>query len=573
MPMTFNLRVFLWAALIAALFMNFEMWQHDYPPAASPASAPAATAAPLDRSVPTAAAPAAPAAAPAASATAPLPGTLAAAVPTSGMVEANPEAALAAGSVRVVTDVLDLEVSLAGGELRRADLTQYARVKGQAEPVRLLNRDGPQSLYVLQTGLAGAQGAAAPTHLAEFSSSARELRLADGADELRVPLSWTDGLGVTVTKTFVFRRGSYQIGLEYAIANASATPWVFQPYAQLLRHNTPVERSMFDVESYSFKGPAYYDGTKYQKLAIDDEDSVLDREISGGWVAALQHHFVAAVVPPAGEGWHYRLKIQGNEFLLAANAASRSVAAGAEAALEQTLFVGPKLQSQLDLAGPRLDLVADYGVLTTLARPLFWLLEKIQALVGNWGFTIIIVTFLLKLLFYPLSEASGKSMARMKTLAPRMKNLQELYQGDREKLGRATMELYQKEKINPLAGCLPMLIQIPVFLAFYWVLLESVEMRQAPFLGWLNDLSSKDPYYILPAIMAGAMFVQFKLNPQMGDPVQQKIMMIMPLAMSVTFAFFPSGLVLYWVTNTVLSILQQWNINRRIAAKEAKARH
>ncbi|MFO1410288.1 MAG: membrane protein insertase YidC [Steroidobacteraceae bacterium] len=487
--------------------------------------------------------------------------------------EATPDAALAgAPLVHVVTDVLDLDVSLAGGELRRADLTQYARVKGQPEPVRLLNRDGAESLYVLQSGLAGAAGAAAPTHVATFSSSARELRLADGAQELRVPLTWTDGAGVTVTKTYVFHRGSYQVGLEYAITNASAQPWVYQPYAQLLRNNPPVERSMFNVDSYSFKGPAYYDGTKYQKLKIDDKDTALDRDVSNGWLAALQHHFVAAIVPPAGEAWRFRLKSQGNQFLLAASAASRSVAPGASAKITETLFVGPKLQRQLKDASPELFRVADYGMLTTLAQPLFWLLDWVHRVVGNWGFTIIIVTFLLKLLFYPLSEASGKSMAKMKTLAPRMKNLQELYKDDREKLGRATMEMYQKEKVNPLAGCLPMLIQIPVFLAFYWVLLESVEMRQAPFLGWLNDLSSKDPYYILPAIMAGAMFVQFKLNPQMGDPVQQKIMMIMPLAMSVTFAFFPSGLVLYWVTNTVLSILQQWNINRRIAAQAAKAR-
>jgi YidC/Oxa1 family membrane protein insertase len=571
MPMTFNLRIFLWALLIAALFMNFEMWQRDYPAASPPSPAAGAASAPLDSRAPTATAPAA--SAPTGPAAAPQAATATAAEAVSSAPQSQSDSALATAAViHVSTDVLDVDISLVGGELRRADLTQYALVKGQPQPVRLLNRDSPETLFVLQSGLAGAADAAAPTHLAQFSAGARELRLADGVKELRVPLTWTDGRGVTVTKTFVFHRGSYQIGLEYAISNGSSAPWVYQPYTQLLRYNVPVKRSMFNVDSYSFKGPAYYDGSKYQKLKLGDKDTSLDREITGGWLAALQHHFVAAVVPTAGEAWRYRLRQQGNEFLLGASAASRSVAAGGSAVVHETLFIGPKLQSQLDLAGPRLDLVADYGVLTTLARPLFWVLEKVHKLVGNWGFTIIIVTFLLKLAFYPLSEASGKSMARMKTLAPRLKNLQELYKDDREKLGRATMELYQKEKVNPLAGCLPMVIQIPVFLAFYWVLLESVEMRQAPFLGWLNDLSSKDPYYILPAIMAGAMFVQFKLNPQMGDPVQQKIMMIMPLAMSVTFAFFPSGLVLYWVTNTILSILQQWNINRRIALQAAKAR-
>jgi YidC/Oxa1 family membrane protein insertase len=559
MPTTFNLRIFLWALLLVALFMNYEMWQRDYPPPPAVPPAAATTAAPLDSSAPSAGA--APIAA------TPVAEAEAAATPAGAEV-----AVATAPVVHVVTDVLDLDVSLAGGELRRADLRQYALVKGKSEPVRLLNRDGAESLYVLQGGLAGSAGTAAPTHQALFSAAASELRLADGADELRLPLTWTDGQGVTVTKTYVFRRGSYAIRLEYAIANASASPWVYAPYSQLLRYNSPVERSMFNVDSYAFKGPAYYDATKYQKLKIADKDTALDRDISGGWVAALQHHFVAAIVPPTGESWRYKLKVQGNEFLLAATGASRSVAPGASATLTESLFVGPKLQSQLQLAGPRLDLVADYGMLTVLARPLFWLLDRVHKLVGNWGFTIIFVTFLLKLLFYPLSEASGKSMARMKTLGPRLKNLQELYKDDREKLGRATMEMYRKEKVNPLAGCLPMLVQIPVFLAFYWVLLESVEMRQAPFLGWLNDLSARDPFYILPALMAGAMFVQFKLNPQMGDPVQQKIMMIMPLAMSVTFAFFPSGLVLYWVTNTILSILQQWNINRRIATQAAKAR-
>jgi YidC/Oxa1 family membrane protein insertase len=564
MPTTFNPRVFLWALLLAALFMNYVTWVRDYPSPAAQAPAAMTPAVSLDGAAPEAITPPADqlpqeAASSAAAAAAE-------SIPATGNVVTD------APVVHALTDVLDMDISLIGGELRRADLLRYAIKKGQAERVRLLNRDSANSLYVLQSGLAGSTGSAAPTHQALFSSPVHELKLADGAKELRLPLTWSDGRGITVTKTYVFRRGSYEIDLDYAITNASGEAWVYAPYTQLLRHNTPVERSMFNTDTYAFKGPAYFDGSKYQKLKIADKDTELNREISGGWVAALQHHFVSAIVPPAGETWDYTLKVQGNEYLLAVQGASRSVASGADASLKEVLFVGPKLQSQLEAAGPKLELVADYGMLTTLARPLFWVLDNVHKLVGNWGLTIIIVTFLLKLLFYPLSEASGKSMARMKTLGPRLKNLQELYKGDREKLGRATMEMYRKEKVNPLAGCLPMLIQIPVFLAFYWVLLESVEMRQAPFFGWLNDLSARDPYYILPAIMAGAMFVQFKLNPQMGDPMQQKIMMIMPLVMSVTFAFFPSGLVLYWVTNTLLSILQQWNINRRIEAQAAKAR-
>jgi YidC/Oxa1 family membrane protein insertase len=286
----------------------------------------------------------------------------------------------------------------------------------------------------------------------------------------------------------------------------------------------------------------------------------------------MQHHFVAAFVPPPGAPWHYQITTSGNTYLLAATAAPQQLAPGASATLHQTLFVGPKLQALLEQASPRLYLVTDYGKLSFLARPLFWLLDKVHGLFGNWGWTIMVATLLLKLLFYPLSEASMRSMARMKALQPRIKALQEAYKDQRDKLGKATMELYQREKVNPVAGCLPMLIQFPVFIAFYWVLLESVEMRQAPFVGWISDLSARDPFFILPVLMAGANYINFKLNPQMGDPTQQKMFMIMQIAMPVMFAFMPSGLVLYWTTNTVLSILQQWNINRRLAL-QAKARN
>ena len=286
----------------------------------------------------------------------------------------------------------------------------------------------------------------------------------------------------------------------------------------------------------------------------------------------MQHHFVTAVVPAAGQAYRYNLQTQGDQYLLSTAGPATTVAPQSGATLKETLFVGPKLQTQLEKTGPRLDLVADYGMLTLLAKPLFWLLEKVHSFVGNWGWAIVIVTFLLKLAFYPLSESSGKSMAKMRVLGPRIKNLQETYKDDREKLGRAMMDLYKREKVNPVAGCLPILIQMPVFFAFYWVLLESVEMRQAPFLAWIQDLSSKDPFFVLPIIMAGAMFVQTKLNPAPPDPIQAKVMTILPLVMSVTFAFFPAGLVLYWVTNTVLSIAQQWNINRRIEAEAKKAR-
>ncbi len=560
MPKTLNARLFLWLLLAVALLLNYERWMRDYP-SAPPVASTANGGATLDDSAPVAGA-----AAPAAS----TPSVAAAPAVAAPVAETL---AAAAGKLHVITDVLDMEISLAGGELRRADLLVYPLVKNRPEPLRLLNRDADDSEFVLQSGLAGAVGATAPTHQALFASTASDWRLGDGQQELKVPLTWTDGQGVTVMKTYTFRRGSYQIDVDYSIQNASSAPWNYASYAQLLRYNQPVATSYFRPETYSFKGPAYFAGTRSQQLKIDNSDTQLDQSVRGGWIAGMQHHFVAAVVPNAEGDYRYLLRKQGHQYLISATGSTQQVAPGASATQRETFFVGPKLQAQLEKAGPDLFRVADYGKLTIVAQPLFWVMDHVHALVRNWGFTIVIVTFLLKLLFYPLSEASGRSMAKMKMLAPRIKNLQETYKDERDKLGKAMMELYQREKVNPVAGCLPMVIQIPVFLAFYWVLLESVEMRQAPFIGWINDLSSRDPLFILPAIMAAAMFIQYKLNPQVGtDPMQQKVFMILPLVMSVTFAFFPAGLVLYWVTNTVLSILQQWNINRRLEAA-TKARN
>jgi len=568
--MTANLRVFLWVLFGMLVFLNYQTWMHDYPAGSNVTTShgDGSAAAALDSTTPTASTADASAHANATPAPAANPAAAASTQSLTDSATANPSA----GGVHVRTDVLDVQVSLAGGELERVDLPAYPAAKNTPDvPVRLLNRDSADSLYVLQSGLAGANGEAAPTHQASFTADVRDLTLAPGQAELRLPLHWTDGHGVTVTKTLIFHRGDYQIGLEYEIHNGSSMPWSFAPYEQILRYNVPIERSYFRVDSYAFKGPAISDGKKFQKLDIT-KGATLNQSVSAGWIAALQQHFVTAVVPPGNAPYQYTLKTQGNEFLLSATGPTITVPPGADATAQAKLWVGPKLQKELDLVGPKLSLVTDYGTLSVVSRPLFWLLDRVQRLVSNWGFTIIIVTLLLKLLFYPLSEASGRSMAKMKALSPRLTALRETYKGDREKLNRAMMELYQREKVNPLAGCLPMLIQIPVFLAFYWVLRDSVEIRQAPFIFWLNDLSSRDPFFVLPAIMAAAMFIQYKLNPQVGDPVQQKVFMFMPLAMSVTFAFFPAGLVLYWVTNTVLSILQQWNINRRIEAAVSRSK-
>jgi YidC/Oxa1 family membrane protein insertase len=579
-----NIRVMLWAALAAILFLNYEAWMQDYPASAATGSSAAGTsstaaggnttASRLGDSVPQAAPPAA---APAAVRQEPAAAPLGGAPPMPAPVDAESRNAgaeqPAAPPVHVITDVLDVAVGLKGGELERADLLQYPLHKDTPNiPVRLLNHDGDDA-YLLQTGLTGAAGEAAPTHLATWTSPESSYALAPGAEDIRVPLNWTDGHGLTVVKTFTFKRGSYAVDLTYDLQNDGGAARSVAAYSQFLRHWVHPSRSYFDVETYSFKGPAVFDGTKARDLKVENEaDSKFSETVTNGWIASLQHHFVSAIVPETGQPTTIKLQVQGQQYLLSATGPMIAIPAGAKVRIQEKLFIGPKLQAQLAAAGPRLDLTADYGLLTVLAHPLFVTLKWIHGLVGNWGWAIIIVTALIKLLFYPLSQASGRSMAKMRAIAPRMKQIQESYKDDREKLGRAMMELYKKEKINPLAGCLPMVVQIPFFISFYWVLLESVEMRQAPFMLWVNDLSSRDPFFVLPLFMGAAMFAQFKLNPAPPDPMQAKIMQFMPLVMTGMMAWFPSGLVLYWLTNTVLSIVQQWRVNQVVQAEASKQR-
>ena len=579
-----NIRLMLWGVLAAILYLNYTTWLHDYEPqvaptaqtsvststggtgpaASAPANSLADSAPPSPDSVPVPAAPTAgagavPAAPPAASQAAP-------------SVSSDSEAP--SMPLHVSTDVLEIGINLKGGELNQADLKEYPLRKDTPNiPVRLLSYEPPPTLYLLQSGLIGAGGEAAPTHSTVWKSEQKNFVLAPGANELRVPLTWTDGAGLTVTKTFVFKRGEYAIGLDYAVKNDSATPRKLASYAMIVRHWEHASRSYFDVETYSFKGPAVYDGTRSKDLNVESEgDAKYAAVITNGWLASLQHQFVTAVVPPANQPYQYQLQVRNNEYLIRATGPFVEVPAGATGQFHEELFVGPKLQSQLAAMGRNLERTVDFGILTVLAQPLFSGLNWVHKLTGNWGWSIILVTLLIKLLFYPLQQASGRSMAKMRAVGPRMKQIQESFKDDREKLGRAMMDLYKKEKINPLAGCLPTIVQIPVFISFYRVLLESVEMRQAPFLLWINDLSSRDPFFVLPLLMGGAMFAQFKLNPAPPDPMQAKIMQFMPLVMTGMMAFFPSGLTLYWLTNTVLSIAQQWRVNKVVEAEAAKQR-
>ncbi len=598
-----NIRLLLWATLAALLYLNYEAWMHDYPavPAEISSTLPEGVkpAPALGDSVPQAATGASPGAAPTGAATAGGPGvpgetTPAGAEQSFGPPPTVPTATSAAGAqpadvpaaatpatlssaaptmLHVVTDVYDMSINLKGGEIDRADLIEYPLRKDTPHtPVRLESREPPNTLYLLQSGLAGSAGESAPTHLAMWQSAQTSYTLAPGADELRVPLTWSEQ-GLNVTKTFVFKRGGYAIALEYDVRNDGTSDRKLASYTQILRHWEHASRSYFDVETYSFKGPAIYDGSKYKDLSVEnDTDSKYSSAVTNGWLATLQHQFVTAIVPPAGKAYQYQLQVRNHEYLLSATGPTVDVPPGATQTFHEVLFIGPKLQSQLAAVGTSLERTVDFGILTVLAEPLFDGLNLVHKLIGNWGWSIIIVTALIKLLFYPLSQASGRSMAKMRSVGPRMKQIQDSFKDDREKLGRAMMELYKKEKINPLAGCLPMLVQVPVFISFYRVLLESVEMRQAPFLLWINDLSSRDPFFVLPLLMGGSMFAQFKLNPPPPDPTQAKVMQFMPVVMTGMMAWFPSGLVLYWLTNTVLSILQQWRVNQVVTAEANKPR-
>ncbi len=553
-----NLRLLLWVALVAFIWGSVITWR-DHFKAPEPGS-PAAIAA-------------------SGTTDATLPALPDMPTPTAGTAQAGDAPALNAAAdaaateapatrlVTVRTDVLDLAIDLQGGDVRSATLPRYPKHKDEPDvPVRLLSPSA-DDYFVFQTGLRAADGAEEANHLATFEAAAERFELADGASDLVVPLTWQGADGVTVEKIYRFRRGRYDVELEYRVVNARDVDYRVASYLQIKRLYRPLERSMFNVDSYSFYGPVLYDGQKYQKLEVDKLRSApVTQAVDQGWLAAIEHHFLVAAVPPPGDVWNYDGRFYDGHFQLSAIGPVANVAPGDTATFTAQLFVGPKLQRQLAETAEGLPLTVDYGKLTLLAQPLFWLLEKVQSVVGNWGLTIIFVTFLIKLAFYKLSETSGRSMARMRTLAPRMKALQERYKEDRQALSQAMMDLYKREKVNPAAGCLPMLVQIPFFIAFYWVLLESVEMRQAPFLLWITDLSSRDPYFILPLLMGGAMWFQQSLNPPPPDPTQAKIMQFMPVVFTGFFAFFPAGLVLYWLTNSVLSIAQQWRINKVLGA-------
>ncbi len=555
-----NQRLIIWAIFGVLAWMTYQAWELEYAPAA--AIAPTDVAAPgeqVDTSLP---------ALSDAAVTPEVPGELPSLEP-----QVQESAQVAAAAIQVTTDTLDLQISTAGGTLTSAALLNYPVAKERPhEKVNLLSPE-QDTLAVIQSGLLSRGGAADANHQVIFGASKNSFDMGS-RDELVVPMSWTNEAGITFTKTYRFTRGSYIVQLEQTVSNNSNSTWQGTEYVQFDRRLKEQERSMFDVDSYSFNGPITYDGDKAEKLQRDDllDDGPYKYSSDAGWFGAIQHHFVAAIIPAPGIQQNYETALSNDSdptALARAIGTVVDVAPGDSHTFATTLFLGPKMQSQLEEIDKSLKLTVDYGWLTILSQPLFAVLNFVFGIVGNWGVAIIVVTMLIKLVFYKLTESSGRSMAKMRNLQPRIKAMQERHKDDKQAQSQAMMELYKTEKVNPAAGCLPILIQMPFFLAFYWVLLESVEMRQAPFAFWITDLSVRDPFFILPLIMGAAMFFQQKLNPQVGDPIQIKVMQIMPIMFTAFFAFFPSGLVLYWVTNTLLSIAQQWKINK-VVEEESK---
>lgn len=473
--------------------------------------------------------------------------------------------------IKVETDVFRIEIDTVGGDLRVVDLKKYpVSVDKPDHPFRLM-KDGSEHLFIAQSGFTLRKSkpsmlSAAPNHTTNYQVLQTSYRLADGQNKLTAVLSWTSPEGVVFIKSYTFTRGSYLIDVAYSIKNPTRKDWVGNLYQQLQRTPIPKSEQPRFIHTYT-GGVEYSPQDKYDKITFSDmEEGKLNKKVTGGWTAMIQHYFLAAWIPQADEAetFYSRYTPNPDRYTLGMKSdSSYRVKAGAEDRFTNRLFVGPKLPEILAKTAPGLDLTVDYGVLTILANPIYHVLKFIHKnIISNWGWAIIILTMMIKLAFYKLSEKSYKSMAQMRKLTPRIKQLKERYGDDKQKMGQAQMELFRKEKINPLGGCLPIVVQMPVFISLYWVLLESVELRQAPWILWIRDMSTADPYYVLPLLMGISMFIQQRLNPAPMDPIQAKLMMVLPFVFTVFFAFFPAGLVIYWVVNNTLSILQQWYITR-----------
>jgi YidC/Oxa1 family membrane protein insertase len=561
--MTDMRRTLLWVVFAMSLVLLWDAWlKHTGQPSMFGAPRPAATA-PAAGATPASAALPSPAAVPQAAAT-----------PQSGSSPAVPPAvpgavaaATASEKVEISTDVVKATIDTVGGAIVRLELLKHRDANDPKQNVTLLDQSSKR-LYQAQTGFVSSQpGVTLPTHLTPMSVTTSERTLADGSDQLVVKLESQDVAGTKAVKTYTFKRGDYVIGVRHELFNGGASPLTPSVYLQLERDGNPPEgESQF---YFTFTGPAVYtDKAKFQKIDFKDIEknkASFEKSAADGWVAMVQHYFASAWLVPAGSQREFRTAKTGeNRYAIAMVQPLEEVAPGASRVHEAQLFVGPQEEKKLAALAPGLELVKDYGWFTVLAKPLFWLLDKLHGMIGNWGWAIVALVFLLKAAFYWLNASAYKSMAKMKAINPRVMEMRERLKDKPQQMQQEMMRIYREEKVNPLGGCLPIVVQMPFFIALYWVLLSSVEMRQAPWIGWITDLSVKDPWFILPLLMTASTMFQTWLNPTPPDPVQAKLMWFMPLAFSIMFFFFPAGLVLYWLTNNILSIAQQWFINKQL---------
>jgi YidC/Oxa1 family membrane protein insertase len=472
--------------------------------------------------------------------------------------------------IHIKTDIIEAEINTIGGDISRLALLKHKDSLDKSKPLVLFNRGIETHNYSAQSGLIGA---GLPNHNSLFTSEQDQYELSRSAEQVEIRLKAEGDSKLKVTKVITFHKGSYLIGISYELENTGQQTVTASSYFQLLRDSVAPEGSLRFLPTYT--GAAVYtDKDKLKKVKFSDIDkgkTEYPKQSDNGWIGILQHYFVAAWLPVEKTNREYFThKLDGGMYSVGIVLPSVTVDPGQKTHVSATLYAGPT-EANLDKIAAGLGLTVDYGWLTIIAVPLFWVMSLLNDWTHNWGVAIILLTFLIKLLFFPLSAASYRSMAKMRMVAPKLEKIKQQYASDREQLNRAMMELYKAEKINPLGGCLPVVIQIPVFIALYWSILASVEMRNAPFFGWITDLSAADPYYILPVIMGTSMIIQTRLNPKPPDPMQAKIMQIMPIVFSVMFFFFPAGLVLYSIVNNILSIGQQWYITRAAEAESKGA--
>ncbi len=478
--------------------------------------------------------------------------------------------------IHVTTNVVQVDINPIGGNITQVKLLNYPQELHSKEPFLLLN-NSPDTRYIAQSGLLGTSGPDTSKGQAEYKIDQTDYILTPDQNELKVNLHWHNGEGINFTKTFTFHRDNYEIDVNYQVDNQSKQVWSGNPYLQLMRKNTPPPSKQGVVNFATYFGAAISSPQKaYEKISFKKmETSPLNQTIQGGWAAMIQHYFVSAWVPEKNTTSHYFTRVTHDGMYTVGLLGEKiTVNPGEQLSTQAKFYAGPAIANHLEKVAPGLQLTIDYGWLWFLSVIIFWMMEKIHSVVGNWGWSIVIVTLFIKLAFYYLSAKSYRSMAGLKKLQPKLNELKERFGNDKQKFTQATLELYKKEKVNPMSGCLPILIQIPVFISLYWVLIESVQLRQAPWIFWIQDLSTYDPYYILPILMGLSMFLQQRLNPPPPDPMQAKLMMAMPIVFTVLFAKFPAGLMLYWFVNNTLSFLQQWYIMRELGkaenAKKAK---